>query len=260
MSKIRKLLIAGNWKMHKGVRETENFLNELKESFDNDVFDKVDIAVCPPFVSLYTASIVLRGSKIYLGAQNVFYEKEGAFTGEISPSMLKEIEVKYVIVGHSERRKIIGETDETIAKKIKVIVEEGMIPIFCVGETLKEREKGIEEDVVERQLIRGLKFVQKQDDFVIAYEPVWAIGTGKTATPEIAGKIHGFIRSKLKEIFDEKKAFEIKILYGGSIKPENIQELISHPEIDGGLVGGASLKKDSFISIIKNSIRSLKYD
>lgn len=260
MSEVKKPLIAGNWKMYKGVRETENFLNELKESFDNDVFDKVDIAVCPPFVSLYTASVVLRDSRIYLGAQNVFYEKEGAFTGEISPLMLKEIGVKYVIAGHSERRKIIGETDEMVAKKLKVIVEEGMVPILCVGEILEEREKGIEKDVVERQLVEGLKFVQKQDDFVIAYEPVWAIGTGKTATPEIAGEMHGFIRVKLKNIFDDQKADNTKILYGGSIKPENVESLLSNPEIDGGLVGGASLKKDSFISIIKNSIRSLKYD
>ena len=255
---MRKILLAGNWKMYKGIKETEIFIKELEEEIDEKFFEKLDIAVCPPFTSLYIAASLLKDSKIHLGAQNVFYEKEGAFTGEISPSMLKEIGVKYVIVGHSERREIGKEDDEMIAKKVKAVINEGMIPILCVGEKLEEREKGIEKEIVEKQIVLGLKFVDEKDEFVIAYEPVWAIGTGKTATPEIAGKMHKFIREKIKEIFGENKAENTVILYGGSIKPENIEELIKHPEIDGGLIGGASLKKESFLSIIKNSIRSLK--
>lgn len=251
----RKPLIAGNWKMYKGIKETEDFLKELLNSINTEIFERVEIAVCPPFTSLHIASQILKGSEISLGAQNVFYEKEGAFTGEISPLMLKELGVRYVIVGHSERRKIMGENDEMIAKKVRSVIDEGMIPILCVGETLEEREKGIERKVVEKQIVEGLKFVKEEDEFVIAYEPVWAIGTGKTATPEIAGEMHGFIRKKVGEIFNHEKSVKIRILYGGSIKPENIESLISHPEIDGGLVGGASLKKDSFMSIIKNSIR-----
>ncbi len=255
---MKKVLLAGNWKMYKGIKETEIFIEELKKEIEEEVFEKLDIAVCPPFTSLYIAANLLKDSKISLGAQNVFYEKEGAFTGEISPSMLKEIGVKYVIVGHSERREVGKEDDEMIARKVKAVIDEGMIPILCVGEKLEEREKGIEKEIVENQLVLGLKSVNEKDEFVIAYEPVWAIGTGKTATPEIAGKMHGFIREKIKEIFGEDKAEKTIILYGGSIKPENIEELIKHPEIDGGLIGGASLKKESFLSIIKNSIRSLK--
>lgn len=250
----RKPLIAGNWKMHKGVKETEDFLKDLVRAIPEEIFEKVEVAVCPPFTSLYIASQILKNTQISLGAQDVFYEKEGAFTGEISPLMLRELNVKYVIVGHSERRKIVGEGDEVISKKVKAVVEEDMVPILCVGETLEEREKGIEKDIVEKQIFEGLKFVKGEEDFVIAYEPVWAIGTGKTATPEIAGEMHAFIREKLKKIFGEEKSENVKILYGGSIKPENISSLISHPEIDGGLVGGASLKKDSFLGIIKNSI------
>ncbi|MEO0239849.1 MAG: triose-phosphate isomerase [candidate division WOR-3 bacterium] len=255
---MRKILLAGNWKMYKGIKETEIFIKELKEEIDEEIFEKSDIAICPPFTSLYIASNLLKDSKIFLGAQNVFYEKEGAYTGEISPKMLKEIGVKYVIVGHSERREIGKEDDEMIAKKVKAVIDEDMIPILCVGEKLEEREKGIEKEIVEKQIISGLKFLTQRDEFVIAYEPVWAIGTGKTATPEIAGEMQGFIRKKIGEIFGKDKAEKTRILYGGSIKPENIEELIKHPEIDGGLIGGASLKKESFLSIIKNSIRSLK--
>ncbi len=255
---MRKLLIAGNWKMNKGIKETEKFLKELKDEIEEEIFEKIDIAVFPPFTSLYVASILLKDSKIYLGAQNVFYEKEGAYTGEISPKMLKEIGIKYVIVGHSERRKIIGENDEMIAKKLKAAIEEEIVPILCVGETIEEREKNIHKEIVEKQIQEGLKFLKEEDEFIIAYEPVWAIGTGKTATPEIAGEMQGFIRERIKEIFGKEKGEKTRILYGGSINSKNIEELISHPEIDGGLVGGASLKKEEFLSIIKNSIRSLK--
>ena len=255
---MRKLFIAGNWKMNKGIRETEKFLKELKEEIEEEIFEKVDVAVFPPFTSLYIASILLKDSKIYLGAQDVFYEREGAYTGEISPIMLKEIGVKYVIVGHSERRKIIGENDEMIAKKLKAAVEENIVPILCVGETIEEREGNIHKKIVERQVLEGLKFLKEENEFIIAYEPVWAIGTGKTATPEIAGEMQGFIREKIGEIFGKEKGEKTRILYGGSINSKNIEELISHPEIDGGLVGGASLKKEEFLSIIKNSIRSLK--
>lgn len=255
---MRKIFLVGNWKMYKGIKETEIFIKEIKKELNEEVFEKLDIAICPPFISLYVAANLLKDSKIFLGAQNAFYEKEGAYTGEISPSMLKEIGVKYVIVGHSERREIGKEDDEMIAKKIKAVIDEEMIPILCVGEKLEEREKNMEKEIVEKQVISGLKFVNEKDEFVIAYEPVWAIGTGKTATPEIAGKMQGFIREKIREIFGKDKAEKTRILYGGSIKPENIEELIKHPEIDGGLIGGASLKKESFLSIIKNSLRSLK--
>jgi triosephosphate isomerase len=247
---VRRLLIAGNWKMHKTVQEAVELVRELKELV-SDVKDR-DILVCPPFTALYAVSRELEGSNIALGAQNMFYEEKGAFTGEISPLMVKDVGCSYVILGHSERRHIFGETDELINKKVLSAVNHGLIPILCVGETLQEREEDKTKEVIERQVKEGLKGLNETSEFVIAYEPVWAIGTGKTATPELAEKVHSFIREILAEMFGKEKADSIRILYGGSVKPENAAGLMSQPNIDGSLVGGASLKAESFAKIVKS--------
>jgi len=247
---VRRLLIAGNWKMHKTVQEAVELVRELKELV-SDVKDR-DILVCPPFTALYAVSRELEGSNIALGAQNMFYEEKGAFTGEISPLMVKDVGCSYVILGHSERRHIFSETDELINKKVLSAVNHGLIPILCVGETLQEREEDKTKEVIERQVKEGLKGLNETSEFVIAYEPVWAIGTGKTATPELAEEVHSFIREILAEMFGKEKADSIRILYGGSVKPENAAGLMSQPNIDGSLVGGASLKAESFAKIVKS--------
>jgi len=236
--------------MHKTVQEAVELVRELKELV-SDVKDR-DILVCPPFTALYAVSRELEGSNIALGAQNMFYEEKGAFTGEISPLMVKDVGCSYVILGHSERRHIFGETDELINKKVLSAVNHGLIPILCVGETLQEREEDKTKEVIERQVKEGLKGLNETSEFVIAYEPVWAIGTGKTATPELAEKVHSFIREILAEMFGKEKADSIRILYGGSVKPENAAGLMSQPNIDGSLVGGASLKAESFAKIVKS--------
>jgi len=246
---VRRLLIAGNWKMHKTVPEALELVRELKERLKG--VDDRDILVCPPFTALYPVKEELCGSSINLGAQNMFYEREGAFTGEISPVMLKDAGCKFVILGHSERRKIFGETDGLINRKVLSAAENGLVPILCVGETLEEREAGKTREVVERQVREGLKNFPVEAELVIAYEPVWAIGTGRSATPEVAQEVHRFIRKVLKELFGEEKADGIRILYGGSVKPENARSLLEAEEIDGALVGGASLKADSFEKIVK---------
>ena len=246
---MRRLLIAGNWKMHKTVEGALSLIRELKRLV-SDVNHR-DILVCPPFTALYAVKAELEGSNISLGAQNMFYEEEGAFTGEISPLMLRDVGCSYVILGHSERRHIFGETDELINKKVLSAVNHGLIPILCVGETLQEREDGKTKEVIERQVREGLKGLSETSEFVIAYEPVWAIGTGRTATPELAEEVHSFIRELLSEMFGAKKAESVRILYGGSVKPENAAGLLSQPNIDGSLVGGASLKADSFAKIVK---------
>lgn len=249
---MRKKVIAGNWKMHNNLDETKLLINGIKEGLKNlDV--KCDVIVCPTFTNLAIAAKELEGSSIKLGAQNMFYEDKGAYTGEISADMLLSVCVEYVILGHSERRTIFGETDEIINKKIVKALEKGLKPIFCIGETLEEREKNITFDVVKRQVVNGLKNVtaEQMKNVIIAYEPVWAIGTGKTATKEQAQEVHGYIRSILKELYNEQVANEVIIQYGGSVKPENAGELLSQPDIDGALVGGACLKADSFIDIIK---------
>lgn len=243
----RTPLVIGNWKMHKTVRETENFIKDAF-TFVNTVKD-VEIGVAPPFTSLYTASILLMSKNLTLCAQDVHWEKEGAFTGEVSPGMLKELGVKYVIAGHSERRHIFGENDGVVNRKIKAIVEFGMLPVLCVGETLEEREKGRTLEMIRKQLGRGFKGINTSS-VVVAYEPVWAIGTGRTATPEMAEEVHEFIREELMSIFGEEGR-SIRILYGGSVKPDNAEALISMEEIDGFLVGGASLTPESFFEIIK---------
>jgi len=214
---------------------------------------KAEIVICPPFISINAVKKSLEGSDIEIGAQNMHYEESGAFTGEISPIMLKGI-CKYVIIGHSERRQIFGETDEQINKKIKSALEHELTPILCVGEKLEERENGLENNVIISQLKTALKNIGKYKvaKIVIAYEPIWAIGTGKNATPKLAQEIHILIRNTIKKEYGTDTAREIRIIYGGSLKPENSKELLSQKDIDGGLIGGASLKSESFIEIIKN--------
>lgn len=244
---MRKPFIAGNWKMHKSIPEALELAGSLRQRL-KDV-EEVDIAVFPPFTSLFMVSKALEGSNIKLGAQNVFYENEGAFTGEISPNMLLDVGCSLVIVGHSERRHIFGETDQMINRKLVSAQNNGLIPILCVGERLEEREEGKTFDVIKRQVREGLKGANPS--FIIAYEPVWAIGTGKTATPEQAQEVHLFIRGLIEELFGKDTAQRTRILYGGSVKPHNIEGLMSMPDIDGALVGGASLKAEDFEKIVK---------
>ncbi len=245
---MRRLLVAGNWKMHKTVPEAVELVRELK--FQLTQKRDREVLVCPPFTSLYPVGLELKGSFIKLGAQNMFYEEKGAFTGEISPVMLKDVGCSYVIVGHSERRHIFGENNELINKKFLSAIRHGLIPILCVGETLEERENGKTSEVVSEQVKRGIEGVNADDEFVIAYEPVWAIGTGKTATPEIAQEVHQQIREILRSELGNEKAESVRILYGGSVKPENAKGLLEMPDIDGALVGGASLKAESFSKIV----------
>jgi triosephosphate isomerase len=247
---LRKLLIAGNWKMNKTVPEAVSLVRELKELLKDLDRDR-EVLVCPPFTALYPVSRELEGSKIALGAQNMFYEEKGAFTGEISPVMLLDVGCSFVILGHSERRHIFKEDDQLINKKVLSAVAHSITPILCVGELLEERESGKTKDVVKKQVVEGLSGIKPEYDFVIAYEPVWAIGTGKTATPEQAQEVHQFIRELLKELFGKEKAEKVRILYGGSVKPENAKSLMSMPDVDGALVGGASLKAESFAKIVK---------
>ena len=225
------ILIAGNWKMFKGPAETAAFCRELREADLGDV----DVVVCPPYVSLAAAVQVLAGTDIGVFAQNVHWEAEGAFTGEVSCGMLRELGVYGTIVGHSERRQYFGETDETVAKRVNAALGAGLQVIACVGETESEREAGETENVLRRQLA----VLEADDNLVLAYEPVWAIGTGKTATPELAQDAHAFIKSLL----------DLPVLYGGSVKPENARELCAQPDIDGALVGGASLDAESFAAL-----------
>lgn len=249
---MRKMIIAGNWKMNKDIKETFDFLLPLKNNLIGQNLS-VEVVVCPPFTSLFVASEMLKETNIKLGAQNVFYEVEGAYTGEISPKMLKSVKCEYVIIGHSERRKYFYETDEIVNKKVKKAIEFGLKPIICVGETLEEREKGITFNVLERQVkgaFEGLSSDQIKE-VVIAYEPVWAIGTGRNATPEQAQEAQKFIRELVAELFNDEVAQNLTIQYGGSVTSENAYSLLSQPDVDGALVGGASLKVDSFLKIIK---------
>ncbi|MEW5758158.1 MAG: triose-phosphate isomerase [Candidatus Omnitrophota bacterium] len=250
---MRKVIIAGNWKMNKTVKEAVELVNELNRSLYE--IDNVEIVVCPPFTALETIADMLNSSNIKLGAQNMHWEISGAYTGEISGQMLKELGVENVIIGHSERRQFFGESDETINKKIKAALKIGLTPIFCVGENLNQREKNLTLDIIRTQVEGGLKDLTKEDvqNLVIAYEPVWAIGTGKTATSAQAQEVHKFIRELLVKNFGDTTAQIIRIQYGGSVKPANIKELISQPDIDGALVGGASLDAKNFIEIVNNS-------
>ena len=244
---MRTPFIAGNWKMFKTAAEAVDFVTNLKPQVA-EVINR-EILVCPPFPALAPVAEALRNSNIKLGAQNLFWEDEGAFTGEVSAPMLKAVGCQYVIIGHSERRQYFGETNETVNKKIFAALKHNLWPIVCIGETLEEREKNETFKVIEKQVQEGFKNLDSSNwlQVTIAYEPVWAIGTGKTATPKQAQEVHAFIRGLLpKEV-----ASQVRILYGGSIKPENIKELMAQPDIDGGLVGGASLKVESFAKIIK---------
>ena len=254
MDKERKLIIAGNWKMNKTVAESLDLANglvrELKE------VKELDIAICPPFTALSEVSKAVIDSNIRLGAQNMSQNGYGAHTGEIAAGMLKEFSTKYVILGHSERREYQRESDELITAKAKAAHEAGLKPIVCVGEQLEERESGNTENVVGTQVRGSLAGLTTEEMLgtVIAYEPVWAIGTGKTATAEQAQEVHAFIRNLLADLFDADTAKAVRIQYGGSVKPDNARELMSQPDVDGALVGGASLDVRVFSELIKNSI------
>ncbi|MCK5259518.1 MAG: triose-phosphate isomerase [Candidatus Omnitrophica bacterium] len=250
---MRKPIIAGNWKLNNTSQEAIELVTLLKRGLSN--ITDVDIVVCPVATALTDVKDILSESNIGLGAQNVYWEDSGAFTGEISAPLLKDIGVQYVIIGHSERRQYFGETDEMVNKRIKAALAQSLTPIVCVGEVLQEREDDKTFDVIQRQCegaFSGLT-AEEMEKLVVAYEPVWAIGTGKTATPDQAQEVHQFIRGLLAKLYDENIAQTIRIQYGGSVKPENSAELMSQPDIDGALVGGASLKAEPFIGIIKNS-------
>ncbi|MCU7496603.1 MAG: triose-phosphate isomerase [Ignavibacteria bacterium] len=251
---MRKKVIAGNWKMYNDIPASVKLISELKKNLAGlDL--KAEVIICPPFTSLDTAKTLIKDSAIMLGAQNMYFEESGAYTGEVSAEMLKSTGCQYVILGHSERRTIFKETDELINKKIKKAILSGLNPIFCVGETLEQRENGTTESVISTQVSVGLSGLSAEDlkKVIVAYEPVWAIGTGKTATPEQAQQVHVFIRSLLRKLYSDEAAEGVTIQYGGSVKPENAALLLSQADIDGALVGGACLKADSFTSIIKSA-------
>ena len=247
---MRKPVMAGNWKMHKTPAETSSFFEKLIPLVSSSAH--AEIVICPPFVDLASAVEAGRGSKIEIGAQDVFWLKEGAYTGEISPPMLAAAGVRWVIIGHSERRQYFGETEETVFKKTLAAIEAGLKPIVCVGERLEEREAGATETICAGQFAGGIAALTAEQfaRIVIAYEPVWAIGTGKTATPETAAEAHRFIRGEVRKRFGPEAAGACRILYGGSVKPDNIKGLMAQTEIDGALVGGASLEAASFASIV----------
>ncbi len=252
---MRKKIIAANWKMHMTQSETEAFLTTfLREMGD---LDEVEIVIVPPFTAILKATeLVTQTQNVKVGAQNMHWERSGAFTGEISPAMLRELFVRYVVLGHSERRAMFGETDEIVNRKVRAALEEKLRPILCVGETLAQREKGQVEKIIAAQLRASLAEVDARElhEIVIAYEPVWAIGTGKTASTEQAQEAHAFIRQTLAEMSDEATAEKIRIQYGGSVKPDNARQLLEQPDIDGALVGGASLDPRSFAQIVQAAV------
>jgi len=243
--------IAGNWKMNKTVAEAVDLVRQLKATTAN--VKEVEMAVAPPFTALTAVQRELVGSSIRLAAQNLFWEEKGAYTGEVSPVMLRDAGCEYVIIGHSERRQYFGETDEMVNRRLKAALGHGLKPIFCVGETLKEREEGGTFTVIQKQLDGGLKEIGAKEfkNVVIAYEPVWAIGTGKTATPQQAEEVHRFIRERLEKLYSREVGQGTRVQYGGSVTPENIKGLLEQPDIDGALVGGASLKSDTFSRIVR---------
>ncbi len=251
---MRKKVIAGNWKMHNDLSESQNLISKLKSGLSGKKYN-CDVIICPPYTSLGEASSLLKGTPVKLGAQNMYFQESGAYTGEISAKMLKSVGCEYVILGHSERRTIFKETDGLINEKIKAALEAGLKPIFCIGETLEERESGKEKEVLKTQLSGGLDEISLDEmkQIIIAYEPVWAIGTGKTATPAQAEEMHEYIRNYIQDDFTPETAENLIIQYGGSVKPDNARELLSQKDIDGALVGGACLKADSFIGIIEST-------
>jgi len=252
----RKVIIAGNWKMNKTAAEGCALVEALKEKLSCSCYDAVDVVVCPPFTTLSAVVECAANSNVKVGAQNIHWAANGAFTGEISAEMLKTTGVEYVIIGHSERRQYFGETDETVNKRLKAALAADLIPIVCIGELLDERESGRTEEVLAVQIRGGFAGISADEmvKTVVAYEPVWAIGTGKTATPEIAEETHAFIRKELAAMFGSEVAAKVRIQYGGSMKASNARELVAQEDIDGGLIGGAALDADSFVSLINEAM------
>jgi triosephosphate isomerase len=253
---MRKPFVAGNWKMNMNSQTSVELARSIASGSVETAGQNVTVAVCPPFVYLQAVSKALSSSNIAVGAQDIYFEPAGAFTGEISASMLKDVGCSYCICGHSERRHVLGESDELINKKVTAAIAGGLLPILCVGELIEERQASQTNEVVTRQVKEGLAGLsaEKLQAVTIAYEPVWAIGTGLTATPEQAQEVHDFIRKLLARMYDDKSAAEIRILYGGSVKPGNAAELMNQKDIDGSLVGGASLKADDFLAIIQAAV------
>ena len=251
----RKILIAGNWKMNKTATEAVELAKPIIEAIGNQ--NNIDVLMCPTFTSIPAVSALIGNSTVKLGAQNVSDKASGAYTGEISAAMLRDLHVSHVILGHSERRSYYGETDAFINKKVLTCLESNLVPVLCVGETLEEREAGKVEEVIKTQLVGGLADVpaDKAENIVIAYEPVWAIGTGKTATPEQAQEVHAFVRKMLAEILGPV-ADKIRILYGGSMKPSKADELLAKPDIDGGLIGGAALVASDFLALVESGVKA----
>jgi triosephosphate isomerase len=253
---MRKKVVAGNWKMNKDLQESLGLTTEIKGMVKDEVRNDAEIILFPPFISLSALSKNLEGNeRIKLGAQNMHQEDSGAFTGEVSASMLKSVGCKYVIIGHSERRQYFGESNELLNLKVKKAIQFDLIPVYCIGETLEERESGFFWDVLSKQIEVGLMGLDNAiaEKIIIAYEPVWAIGTGKTASTAQAQEVHLFVRNQLKTLFGTTFAENVRILYGGSVKPENAFELFSAPDIDGGLIGGAALKSRDFCEIVKSA-------
>jgi len=247
---MRTQLIAGNWKMNTTIAEASALVEAMKEKLD--IIEGVKKVLCPPFISLASIKQLLQGSSIKLGAQNMYFEEKGAYTGEVSPLMLSGI-CEFVILGHSERRQYFGETDEVVNKKVHAALKAGLTPILCLGEKLEEMEARKTEEVVTRQVNGALKGIESPQGLVIAYEPIWAIGTGRAATPEEANITIAVIRKTLSQLYGDGIALETRILYGGSVTADNIFEFVIQPEIDGALVGGASLKAEEFLSIVEQS-------
>lgn len=253
---MRVPFVAGNWKMNTDSQSSVDLAKKIVSGASEPARHKVTVAICPPFVYLQSVTQALSSSSIASGAQDIYFEQKGAFTGEISSGMLKDIGCTYCLCGHSERRHVIGETDELINKKLTAAINGGLLPILCVGELLEEREASKTEEVVTRHIEKGLAGLsnEKLSAVTIAYEPVWAIGTGLTATPQQAQEVHNFIRKLIAKLYNDELAGEMRILYGGSVKPDNAAELMDKEDVDGVLVGGASLKADDFIEIIKAAL------
>ncbi len=246
---MRKPIIAGNWKMHKTISEAVDFVEKIKTYVSET---DVETVICAPFTQLKDIKEAVKGTNIKVGAQNMHYEEKGAFTGEVSAAMLKELMLDYVIIGHSERRQYFNETDETVNKKVKQALAYGITPIVCVGESLEEREAGKTKEIVKKQIEKGLQGLTKEQasSLVIAYEPIWAIGTGKTASCQDANEVIAYIREVVKEMYSEDVSEEVRIQYGGSVKPSNVEEIMNETDIDGALVGGASLEPADFVALV----------
>ena len=252
----RKYLIAGNWKMNTTASETDDLISEINSLVGQQT--QVQVCICPPFTSLQKGSSLVEQTEVLLGAQNMSAEPSGAFTGEISAEMLRDLYVNFVILGHSERRQYFGETNKSINLKVLAAVQNNLKPIYCIGETLEERESGKTLEVVKTQVNEGLANfpLSEVDNLVLAYEPVWAIGTGKTATDEMAQEVHAYVRGLLVDLFGDAAGSGVRILYGGSMKPENASGLLTQPDVDGGLIGGASLNAKSFCAIVDSAINA----